>query len=175
MPETRLGLWIALFASLAFSLIVPSFFSTLKFYFFVPSLIIAFYYLSITTITWLSLIIGLLLDVLSASPRFGFLGISYLLTSLFLYPWRLYFFKDAASTLPALTFFYSLCITVIQSLIALLFDLHGFSWSLYWLFTDVVMMPMMDSVYAVLIFSLPHFIYTQYYRIRKQRSSRHAD
>ena len=169
MPDKFFGLVLSFVFAFLLSLIVPSFFSKVEVSFLIPVLVMSFYFVSLNSAAWLALGIGLLLDILNLLPRLGFLGSAYLVTALILYPWRLYFFKDAFSTLPIMTYLFSVFSSLIQALIALLFDLPSFSFSVSWLVSDCFIMPLIDAAGALIFFSLPHFLYSNYYRIKKTR------
>ncbi|MDB6081107.1 MAG: mreD [Chlamydiia bacterium] len=174
MPKSRLGCTATFIVAMLLALIIPSFMATIKINFFVPPLVIAFYFVSLPTAAWLSLLFGLILDGVQLLPRFGFLGSSYLITCLILYQWRLYFFKDAFSTVPIMTYLFSFICTLVQALSAHLFDLPSFSLTIHWFVSDVLIMPLLDAAYALSVFSLPHFVYRQYYKTKNRYKNRHA-
>lgn len=163
------GLVISFLFSLLLSLIVPSFFSKVEVSFLIPALVMSFYFVSLKSVAWIALGSGLFLDILNLLPRLGFLGSSYLATALLLYGWRLYFFKDAFSTLPIMTYLFSMFSSILQALIALLFDLPSFSLSVSWLVFDCFIMPLLDAGYALLFFSLPHLLYNNYHRLKNRK------
>lgn len=167
MPKTLFGCIQNFLIAGLLAFIVPSFISNIEISFFVPPLVIAFYIISYAKAAWLSLLCGLILDAVQLLPRFGFLGSTYLATCLLIYPLRVYFFRDAFSTLPIMTFIFSVTATLIQAVSANLFDLPAFSLNLHWLISDAFIMPLLDAAYAVTIFSLPQFLYSQYHRVKR--------
>jgi hypothetical protein len=121
-----------------------------------------FYFTTRTNVAWVALGCGLLVDCIFLSPRLGFLGASYLLAALILYPARLFFFKEASSTLLIMTYLFAAVATAIQALIALGIDMPSFSFSWRWVATDCLIMPLVDVAYALLFFLLPQLFYKQF-------------
>jgi rod shape-determining protein MreD len=147
---------ICLFAML----IAPAFFPGLRLLFFIPFLIIAFYKRSLLTCLWYALISGFILDCLSAHAHLGLYSFDYCLTTVLLYGQRRNFFADSISTLPLMTFFFSVISTLI--LVILLYSIEMkniLSWK--WAFTDLLVMPLYDSIYAFVCFILPSFLFGQ--------------
>lgn len=91
---------------------------------------------------------GLMLDCLTLTPYLGFMGISWLIAMRFLYPWRLYFFKDSLSTLAIMTYLYMLLTSITEGLVALLLDVASPLLSLRWFISDVLLMPLADAIWG---------------------------
>lgn len=142
------------------SLLLP-YFSTLPINFFVWPLVRLFYTASLPVVLFIGLLVGCWNDVMMGSPRFCFLGFSTLLTCWLLYDLKSYFFKDAASTLPLLCYLFSFVLYLVQSLVALLFDLSSFS------LIDLFLMSGIDVLYAWIVFALFPFFWQMY--VRKKR------
>ncbi len=154
------------FFSLIAFLFVPIIWPTIKLFFFVPFIIVTFYQLSYIGSLWASLFCGLAIDCLSVHPFFGINAFKYTLTTFVLYPYRVNFFSDRASTLPLMTCVFSFVVTLISMLWASIFEKKQlFSWNL--LYTDLFLMPIADSLYALIFFVWISMISTQYMRSRR--------
>src|SRR5581483_267776 len=123
MPRTFSGIAVAFASAFILAIIFPSFFSRVEINFFVAPLVFSLYVLSKTQVAWLALLSGCFLDCLNVLPRLGFTGFFFLSAALLLFPQRHYFFKDSSSTLPIMTYLFSALSSMIQGLIASLFDL----------------------------------------------------
>lgn len=134
------------------------FFPNLRLFFFVPFLIIAYYQKSFIKCLWLSLFCGLIIDMLSSQLRFGTNALNYCLTTLILYPQRYNFFADSKSTLPLMTFFFSLLSSLIQVVLIYIFD-QGFPISASWIFNDLLLLPLADAAFAFGCFVLPFALF----------------
>ena len=154
---------IALLCSIILSCLLPSV-SGFHVAFAMAPLVMLFYNASIAICLWSALLSGLALDAIELTPKFGFLGLSYLLTSRLLYPARLYFFKDSHSTLPIMTFLFSFIAGFIEVLVALFFDISLPKCGPL----DLLAQPLVDAFFAIIVFMLPSFIWHQY----RQRVSR---
>jgi len=175
MPKRFFGLIVSFALAFLLSLVVPSFFSKVDISFLIPPLVMSFYFVSLKKAAWFALACGLFLDSVNLMPRLAFLGSTYLATTFILYPVRLYFFKDAFSTLAIMTYLFSVAASVIQALVALLLFLDfPFTLSPTWLFCDCLIMPLLDAAFALFFFSLPHFFYTHYYKKKHTRSHTYA-
>lgn len=153
---------------LLLTLVVPCFFSSIRIYFLAAPMVMLFYNATRVQTLLISLLCGCYLDALMASPRFGFLGLSFAITSWFLYDWRLYFFKDSRSTILIMTYCFSFLLTIVQNVVALIFDLPTPVYSLSWVFSDLVVMPLVDAFFAWTFFSLVPSIW-QFYRLYMKR------
>ncbi len=136
----------------------PVLFPSLRLIFFAPFLIILYYNKSYTTCLWAALACGLVMDILSSTMRLGLYGIDYCLTTWLLYSQRRHFFADNLSTLPIMTFFFSVLSTLIQLFLTNIFE-QGISISWNWAATDLIYMPAIDAFYAFIVFILPSVLF----------------
>jgi cell shape-determining protein MreD len=158
MNLQKKNLLFVFLSALALTLFVPVVFPTLKLVFLAPFLIVLLYKKPLITCLWGSLICGLILDILSPHTRLGLYSMNFTLTTGILYAQRRHFFADKASTLPIMTFFFSVISTVIQGVLLNTFE-GPFQISWGWLFSDLIVMPLMDASYAFLIFILPYLLF----------------
>lgn len=148
----RLDLTFGICLLLALGL--PVLFPLARLTFFAPFLIIACYKTSLKKCLWLALLCGIAIDLLSSYTRFGLYSVDYCLTMAFLYPQRRNFFADSLSTLPIMTFFFASFSTLIMGiLIYSVENKNVLSWG--WVFTDLIVMPAFDAIYAFTLFILP--------------------
>lgn len=155
MELTRtLTISLAFLLSFLSAWLFPVFFPSFPLTYFAPFLIIVYYKYSLSKSLWLSLLCGLSIDLFSSYPRLGISAINYCLTSAFLYHQKRHFFEDRLSTLPIMTCLFSFFSTFLQAIILSIFD-NSINFSLYWIFTDLLIMPIIDSFYAFMLFTLP--------------------
>lgn len=142
--------------AVCFLLIAPPFFPQLHLTFLAPPLIITLYRRRLIPSLWAGLLVGFLIDLMGQG-KIGFYATSYLLTLWAISPLKTFFFPDRLSTLPLLTWCFGALSTLIQFFL-LKFLGHGFGWSFSWIFTDLLVMPFADALYAFLFFTLPGFL-----------------
>lgn len=148
---------------LAVSLILSAFLPTSDISLIAAPLVMLFYNAPQSWLYWLALFSGVLLDVIEMSPRLGFLGLSYLTAAYFVYPWRVYFFKDSKITLPVMTFLFTFILTIAECFISLFFDVPGFHLKM----RDLLLQPASTVAASIVVFMLPTFLW-QLYRVYKR-------
>lgn len=139
-------------------------FSPMPINFLAAPIVMLFYNASLPCTLWLAFLSGCFCDSLMLSPRFGFLGLSFALTSWLLYNWKFYFFKDSRLTIFIMTYCFSFVCTLVQNILALFFDLPVVLYSAHALF----IMPLIDAIFAWTVFSLFPFFW-QLYRVHIKR------
>ena len=146
------------FITFSLTVFAPIIFPGLHLLYFAPFICSVYYSKSYSSALWVSLFCGLVLDLLSAPLRFGLHALNFTLTSAFLYSWKQHFFEDQPTTLPILTFLFSVVSTLIQIVLLYTFE-SRVALSLQWVITDLVAMPGTDALYAFICFSLPKLIW----------------
>lgn len=159
--KSRIALWLSLIATL----FGPIFFPKLHLFYFVPYLVICLYQHTRLAVLWRAYFCGIFLDLLSSNPILGLSSLNYSLVSWLLYKQTRNFFDDKLSTLPLMTFLFSFLSTLVSLVLSLFFG-HSFSLNWTWVASDLVGMSFVDSLYALLVFSLPLQLI---YRLRKLR------
>lgn len=141
---------IALLPTLFASALFPS----LRLLYAVPFLVWLYYSLPLSKALWASFGIGLLLDLLSSSHSFGTFALIYCATTSVVYRLKPRFYAHRWTTLPILTWTFALISTLFQ---VALFALTGRSGglSLPWIFTDLLLFPLADALWALVGLSLP--------------------
>lgn len=144
---------------LLFTLGMPALFPSVKLFYFIPFLIRCYYRKSLNACLFIALITGLFIDLFSAHSRFGMYSANYVVTTYLLYQQKRNFFEDSYSTLPVMTFLFSLLSTLVQLILMLLLDNSMIRLSFFFLVTDFLLMSFLDAVFAGLVFTLPSFIF----------------
>ncbi len=119
---------------------------------------------------WLSLLCGLVIDLL-VERRFGLFALSYTCATLALYPMRRRFIVDGVMTLPLLSSLFSFLATLFQ--LALLRALDRpvvMGWQN--LSVDVLLMPLFDGLFALIAISLPCYAAVFAKRLQRSRQRR---
>lgn len=149
-----LRVWIAfLFAAIP-ALVFPVFIPSLRLVFFAPFLVLMFYKKPFTQCLWLAFGCGLFMDLLAPYPRLGVLALTYCLASIGVYRAKARFFEDSSISLPIMTFFFVVISTIFELFLLKLFT-SGPTLSLRWIITDLLMLPLVDALYAWIWFALP--------------------
>lgn len=147
-----LAFLFALVPALCFPVLLPS----LRLHFFAPFLIILIYKKNRTFCLWTAFICGTIFDLFGSYQHLGLWAFNYCLTIWILYPQKRNFFEDRLSTLPIMTLLFSFLSTFFQILLLETFESH-LSLSFTWVLSELLFMPLMDALYAFLLFTLPSF------------------
>ncbi len=100
---------------------------------------------------------GILLDLLSPNAHLGIYPLVYGLSLFFTYQQRHHFFSDSVSTLPILTFYFSIVSTCVMALLLYLVEGQNlFSW--HWIMNDLIILSMNTAGFAFCCFVLPSFL-----------------
>lgn len=154
MKKTNAKLATAFFLCSFYALFLPVFVPQLRLTYFAPFLILLFYRTNYSICLWTSLTVGLFIDLLTTDARFGLYALNYSLTTALLYHFKKLFFDDYASTVPCMTIFFAILSTCIQAVLLYAFNKKLIiSWD--WIGTDLVAMPILDGVYALVGIMLP--------------------
>lgn len=146
--------------TLCLALCIPPLFPHLHLLFFAPFLVWTFYRKNKIACLWIALISGIFVDLMSTQTRLGHYAFNYCLTTGILYNYRRHLFEDSATTLPFMTFIFSLVSAFNQ---AILFYIFGYkaalSWA--WIKSDLIQMPLLDALYAGIAFSFPALFFSR--------------
>lgn len=171
MPKKKPGLYFCFFLAFLLQLMQPALFPSCKINFLVIPLVISFYFVSKSAALWLSLLCGAFIDCLCSHARIGMTATAYILAALILYEYRLYFFKEAISTLFIMTYLFSCLSSLIEVMLYLFLSSSPFRPSFNFIAIDSFLMPLLDGAIAFLLFSLPHMMYTKYHKYKLYRKS----
>ena len=143
--------------SLLLFLVGSALFPTLKLFYFAPYMATVCYRYGYIPSLWIACSVGLLVDLFTAHPLFGVHAFVYTVVTAFLYKQQHLFFADSKGSFFLLTFLFSTLTTAL--LWAFFFFLEGrASLSLKILWSDFIVMPLVDSFYGLLLFSFPQLL-----------------
>lgn len=151
-------LWLAFAVAIAVTFMAGTWFPWLHLCPFAPFLVMAYYSRSFLNCLWLSLCCGLFMDLLAAERHLGIYALTYYLTTLILFTQRRFFFEDKFSTLPLMTALFSAISTTVL-VITLYFMGNGVPFSWGWVVRDLVLMSVLDGLYAFTCFQLPMLLW----------------
>jgi len=133
-------------------LFLACFFPTLPILFFAPYLVAICYCSSLQALLLRALGCGAIIDLLSGSHTFGLFSLSYLCATILVYLQRRQFFADKLSTLPILTYIFSVYLSLFCLILSPFFGLSA-SLSARVAITEMFIMPLCDCLFAgILIF-----------------------
>jgi len=139
--------------SFLLTLFFPVIFPSVRMLFFAPVIIIAIYAKPFSVVLWFAIFCGFILDLLSANMRMGIQELLFMLSTIAIYPFRKQFFADSLSTLPLMTFLFSVAYTILSFIV-----LKPAPLSLSWLASDFILMPLMDASYSFIVFIVPYLL-----------------
>lgn len=146
---------LALFATVMGSALIPF----VRLSTFSPFLGIVYHVSSFSKSIWIALGCGLILDLLSSELKFGLYGLNFVFITLLLYSQKKHFFEDKPLGLALFTALISSVSTIVQLLLAHLFD-RGIPFSSGIVGIDAVLLSFVDGIYAFLWFTCPMRLYT---------------
>lgn len=153
MFADRRTLVFAFLSALLLTLLLPTLLPKLRLTYFAPFLIMMLYRKPMTQTLWWAIGVGCLLDLLSGFPRMGWIALTYCCTLLTLDSIKPYFFIEKITTLPLMTWLFSLISTAILLVLLALFGQPVLlNWRL--IATDFIVYPLVDACYGLLWFLL---------------------
>ncbi len=164
----RINSKTAFFLSLFFLLVGPIFFPKLHTLYLAPYLVISLYQHSKFGVLWRALFCGILLDLLSSGPFFGFSALEFCFVSWLLQSQTRNFFVDKLSTLPLMSYLFTLLSTGFSYIFNIFFN-DAAAPTLFWVFSDLICMPLIEAFYALLVFSLPFELIYLFKKLRLAR------
>ncbi len=153
MNLSKKNLILAFISSFILTVLMPVIAPSLRLMYFVPFLIILFYQKTLPYSLWYAFFCGLILDLFSVQAPFGFYACIYTLASAIIYQQKRNFFADHLSTLPIMTFLFSVTATLLEVIFLYMFG-NRISLGGHWIFSDLLIMPASDALYAFLWFIL---------------------
>lgn len=157
--------WIGYLIALGFVLVFPNYYPTLRLFYFAPFIACSVYQTSFLGLLYRAFFAGLTLDLFSSSTVFGITGLNYGVVAAALFLLRRHFFEDKFSTLPIMTFLFSFISTLLYAFFCV--SIGGrISLSWKWAYTDLLIMPLFDGLYALVCFVLPAFVYKKISRLK---------
>ncbi|MCH9812257.1 hypothetical protein K0U07_05815 [bacterium] len=156
------------FALACFYYFALSFFRHIfPFLYFAPFFTTCFARTSLFFSLWTSFGIGLFLDLSTTSTPMGFYPICCVATTLLIHRLKIYFLEDKPIPFALYTAIYSFTFSLIFSLLHSFFDTK-LSLSLFPFLLDSLFLPVQDSLYHLLFFTAPIYLYI-YLGTRQQK------
>lgn len=134
------------------------FFPFLHLSFFAPFLALCYHASNLSKSLWIAVVCGVILDLMSSEFKFGLHTLGFVLATLVLYPQKRHFFEDKPLALSIFTVIIAAGLTLLQFVLIHLFD-RGISFSALTFLTDVILMSIVDGLYAFLWFTCPMRLY----------------
>lgn len=141
--------WIFLFVTLFFSG-----FGALPLLTFSPYVTYSLLHAPLKSTLWRALLAGLIFDVFHSTTPFGIVPLSSCMSALILFKKREFFYSDKFFSLPLFNFWFSFIFTIFQALAVHIFR-HSLVISLKSLTSELLLMPIIDSIYGLILFYLP--------------------
>lgn len=154
MALTKRAAVALLLLALLPTLFAPALFPAIRLLFLAPAIVWLYYKLPFQGALWTSFSAGLLIDLLSSDYRFGMIALTYTATTALLYRQKRHFYAQGWSTLPILTWLFALLSTTLQVVLLAMID-EGLPIGWRWAATDLLLLPIADSCWALLGFALP--------------------
>jgi rod shape-determining protein MreD len=106
---------------------------------------------------WIGFLIGLIIDLFTAN-KMGLWALNLSLTTLVIFRFKIHFYRDKPQHIVIFTALFSMTSTVLHFFITFFFD-KTFPLSGKWIFTDCIIMPIIDGIYALIWFLIPFWTY----------------
>lgn len=148
---------IGLVITLVITLLLPVAFPNWSIQLFPSFLVILLYQRGLLVCLWSSCGCGLMLDLMSSTAHLGLHAASYAAAVAVLHRQRYIFFSDRISTLPLMTFFFSILATLFLVGVSYLFE-SRFPLSWNWAFTDLIAMPAVEAFCGFVLFVVPSLL-----------------
>jgi rod shape-determining protein MreD len=149
---------LALIAHIFGSNWIPSF----HLMYFAPFLALSFMRKDLQKSLWIASFCGLIVDLSSSGARFGLYAFTYVITALLTYRANIRLYEESFFSLPLYTFL----ISSAWSLLSFLFFFGYYPPDPSAFFSNFILMPFLDSLYAFFFFSCPLLIYSMQKRKR---------
>ncbi len=140
--------------SLLFSLLLLVTAPSLPLHLWVLPIILTFYSQTLIRSLWISIAIGLLMDLLGSHDPLGIFTLATAATTPLLYRNKRHFFEDSLTTLPILSALYS---SIFSLFVLLLSNPYRIGWKL--LATDIFLLPLADGALIFTSITLPLFFF----------------
>lgn len=153
------------------TLLSPALSSWVSLSFFPPYLLMILYKKGLSKSIVQAFFCGLIVDLLTASTPIGFWVLIFILTLFFINRIKHFFFAEKWMTWPFLTLIFSQISTLLYFALLNIFCTKTYL-SVQWALTDLIVLPCLDGLFALLFFSIPyHFLSKLLPEARRQTSS----
>ena len=93
------------------------------------------------------------MDIIGSDLHFGLFALNYTICTIAIYPQKKHFFEDSLTTIPVLTFAFSVLSTLLQLFLMEAMG-GGIKPTSSWILTDLILMPLADGLYGFLLFTM---------------------
>jgi len=150
----KVPLWFPLALAGFFTLFNSALLPEVKLFSLVPLLVFFYNRFSFAKALWISALCGLGIDLLSSEFRLGLHALEYSLVTFALYHQKKHFFEEKPLAFSLFTILISVVATIVELCLIAVFD-KPLPLSEKLLVTDLVILPLIDALYAFVCFSLP--------------------
>jgi len=150
---------------LSATLLMPAFFPEIRLFYLSPLLVMMSYRLPLQKYLIYSFVLGTFFGIFSFESRLGLMGLVFVLTSALTHPLKRYVFGDRFYTLPLMTFLLGSLFTLIQGFFFSIFASAEAPFEA--VFTEVIIMPLGDALFAFVVFVLPEICMKAFQRTRR--------
>jgi len=152
----QLPLWFTL--AFISTITAPAILGGLSLNCFAPFLCLSYTKKNFVYSLWLSLFCGLIIDLLSTEYKFGLMSLAYSIAAAIMYRYCRFFSNTKSFSLCLYVIIFSSLLSIINIFLLSSFIKH-FNLSLVGIITDVIVMPILDGVYTLLLFILPTVLF----------------
>ncbi len=156
MKTNKTKLAFSFFLAIVAAIWCSAIFPKLNIIAFAPLLVIFYLYTPFFVSIWVAMICGVFIDLISSTP-FGLNSLNYAITTFLVFRYRR-FFNDKPLNISIYTALTS-CVISLISIILLALISKGISICLLSIITDIIIMPIVDGIYAFIWFAIPLKIY----------------
>lgn len=140
------------------TLIIPLYLPSFRLLPFAPLITIIVSRFRLPNALWLAAILGLMVDLLSFSTPLGLFSLNYCLSTLLIYRYRKYFLEEKVFIFALYSILFSFVCSSILFLLFALIEIR-LKLTLPILFSDFILMPILDGIYAGLFVLFPMYAY----------------
>ncbi len=162
--------FIYFFSVSLLTLLTPLFKLSFSLNFFAPFLLLMLYKKGRSFALSQAFLCGCILDLIAAQNSIGFWTLNFILTLYLISHIKHFFFAEKIFTLPILTIVFSWISTTLYFLITTIFCTKTHL-TLQWALTDLVLLPILDGLYAFVVFSLPLVYFSGLLPTNKRQTS----
>ena len=150
----KLSLSVCFLSALMMTFLLGAFYPWIRTYLFVPVLILTLYQKPLSSCLFASFFCGLFVDLFSGGERLGLYGMNWCLSLWIVSQFKTHFFADHLTTLSLMTYLFSLISSLIQPILLTLLE-TSFHLSWGWLWTNILLLPILDACIALCVFIVP--------------------
>jgi len=132
----------------------PLFFPSIRILSFAPLITLIISRLSRPIALWLATLSGVIIDLYSIATPFGFFALNYCIATLLIYQYRKYFLEEKIHIFALYSILFSFVSTFIGFILFAVIEVQ-LKLNIFTLFSDLILMPIFDGVYAYIVVLFP--------------------